>query len=519
MKDEDLNKITGAVVRAIDARLNKKPASYYSEAQVLRVDEKNGVAYVHIPGGVDETPVKLTIDAAKGDTVQIRVGEGSATIVGNQTAPPTDDKLAEEALQEAETAASGLQEIDEALENGDFDAAEISNVVTWYCMSTSNSSFNKATGYDWQTTIPTYTAGLYYWTKTVTTLDDGTEVETDPIFDLTAQAAAEADAIATSNGNHFWHNGTGVYVTKTANNASSGYATRIVSEGIQHTYNGNPLFTLSSSALTFNQSDGTTPMATYGSGGTTLYANGDKAAEFLTGGINLYDPSSTTYPAAQFLNSGAVIGKENAKHIIVDSTGIRGVQGSYDGMLLSFGGTNTQTTAKLQSALRSGSTNQATFEAQSTGSSTSIDIRATRSGVSDEYIWLYNSQYGRNIEIDTDQFVIDYYGNVTITNKLTTGALNNSVFDTSEVSLSQSNATAGTNYEITSTSGQTGTSKSGYYPLGVVGYSVATSGTYSRGAYLSAQSSGECTVKARIYANTSGTKNCTVTVLWLKTSV
>lgn len=305
MKDDKLNKIVNSIIKAIDERMQKKPKAYYTEAEVLRVDKNNGVAYVHIPGGVDETPVRLTIDANEGDTVQIRVGEGSATITGNRTAPPTDDKLAEEALQEAQNSAKGLQKIDEALENGDFESAELTNIVTMYCLSTSNSQFIPATGYDWQTTPPAYVSGLYYWTKTVTTLDDGTEIETDPIFDLTAQAAAEADAIAKSNDNHFWHDSTGVYVTKTANNAASGYATRLVSEGIQHTYNGNPLFTLSSSALTFNQSDGTTPMATYGSGGVYLYAGGAQAAQFTSSGITLNNGSSYKY--GEFKTNGLTI--------------------------------------------------------------------------------------------------------------------------------------------------------------------------------------------------------------------
>lgn len=305
MKDDKLNKIVNSIIKAIDERMQKKPKAYYTEAEVLRVDKNNGVAYVHIPGGVDETPVRLTIDANEGDTVQIRVGEGSATITGNRTAPPTDDKLAEEALQEAQNSAKGLQKIDEALENGDFESAELTNIVTMYCLSTSNSQFIKATGYDWQTTPPAYVSGLYYWTKTVTTMDDGTTIETDPIFDLTAQSAAEADAIAKSNDNHFWHDSSGVYVTKTANNAASGYATRLVSEGIQHTYNGNPLFTLSSSALTFYQSDGSTPMATYGSGGVYLYAGGAQAAQFTSSGITLNNGASYKY--GEFSTSGLTI--------------------------------------------------------------------------------------------------------------------------------------------------------------------------------------------------------------------
>lgn len=47
--------------------------------------------YVHIPGGVDETPVEMTISASPGDAVKVRVANGRAWVTGNQTAPPTDD--------------------------------------------------------------------------------------------------------------------------------------------------------------------------------------------------------------------------------------------------------------------------------------------------------------------------------------------------------------------------------------------------------------------------------------------
>lgn len=80
----------------------KKTTPYDSVATVTRVED--GVAWVHIAGGVDETPVKMTIDCKEGDEVQVRVGGGRAWIVGNATAPPTDDTLAIEAKKTAEIA-------------------------------------------------------------------------------------------------------------------------------------------------------------------------------------------------------------------------------------------------------------------------------------------------------------------------------------------------------------------------------------------------------------------------------
>lgn len=69
-----------------------KTHAYDTAATVVRVE--GGTAWVHIPGGVDETPVKLTVDAKQGDTVQVRVSGGRAFLVGNATAPPTDDTTA-----------------------------------------------------------------------------------------------------------------------------------------------------------------------------------------------------------------------------------------------------------------------------------------------------------------------------------------------------------------------------------------------------------------------------------------
>ena len=99
----------------------QKPAPYDTPAEVRRVED--GIAWVHIPGGVDETPVKLTIAARPGDTVQIRVGGGSAWLVGNASAPPTDDRAAEaadkKAVQAQETAKQAVDDAGRAKEAAD----------------------------------------------------------------------------------------------------------------------------------------------------------------------------------------------------------------------------------------------------------------------------------------------------------------------------------------------------------------------------------------------------------------
>lgn len=87
-----LNDIAKELTQTIKKSDDKKTSAYDTSATVTRVE--NGIAWVHIPGGVEETPVKLTVNAEAGDEVQIRVGGGSAWIVGNASAPPTDDALA-----------------------------------------------------------------------------------------------------------------------------------------------------------------------------------------------------------------------------------------------------------------------------------------------------------------------------------------------------------------------------------------------------------------------------------------
>lgn len=82
---------------------NKKTTSSLdTPATVTRIE--GDTAWVHMDGGVAETPVKRTIDAKIGDTVQVRSKGGQAWLTGNQTAPPTDDTKAVEADNKAKKA-------------------------------------------------------------------------------------------------------------------------------------------------------------------------------------------------------------------------------------------------------------------------------------------------------------------------------------------------------------------------------------------------------------------------------
>lgn len=90
------------LAKTITESPTKKPSAYDTQAEVRRVE--GNTAWVHIPGGIDETPVQLTTNAKKGDIVQVRVSGGRAWLYGNASAPPTDDTKANEANNKAVSA-------------------------------------------------------------------------------------------------------------------------------------------------------------------------------------------------------------------------------------------------------------------------------------------------------------------------------------------------------------------------------------------------------------------------------
>ena len=92
-----MDKLAKELKSQITAADERKPKAYDTQAEVVRIEDDT--AWVHIPGGVTETPVRLTINAKKGDMVNVHVANGAAWITGNSTNPPTDDSTAIELNQ------------------------------------------------------------------------------------------------------------------------------------------------------------------------------------------------------------------------------------------------------------------------------------------------------------------------------------------------------------------------------------------------------------------------------------
>ena len=96
-----LKQIQKDLVEALGAS-KPKTSGYDTEATVIRTEGQT--AWVHIPGGIDETPVAMTINSKRGDKVRVRVSGGTAWLIGNDSAPPTDDRKAIEAAAKADDA-------------------------------------------------------------------------------------------------------------------------------------------------------------------------------------------------------------------------------------------------------------------------------------------------------------------------------------------------------------------------------------------------------------------------------
>ena len=88
----------------------------------------------------DETPVQNTINCSEGETVQVRISNGSAFLVGNASAPPTDDTTANvahfvaeqadvKATEAIRTANAIVQTVREKVSIGDSNVAVLSSTM------------------------------------------------------------------------------------------------------------------------------------------------------------------------------------------------------------------------------------------------------------------------------------------------------------------------------------------------------------------------------------------------------
>lgn len=200
--------IENDIIEIIQKAANGKTKPFDTSAEVVR--EEGDLLFVHIPGGVEETPVKKTINAGVGDTVQVRVSDGRAWITGNATNPPTDDRRANvantkatEAKEEAVSAKVVAVKAEETANEAGAKAEEAEEAVgasittdTLHYLATSAGSGVTRNTPGWTTTIQSMTStNRYLWTYHTYHKASGQSVNTDPVITgvYGEQGAAGAD--------------------------------------------------------------------------------------------------------------------------------------------------------------------------------------------------------------------------------------------------------------------------------------------------------------------------------------
>lgn len=313
------------IMDAINAVSKNKTEPYDRRGEVKRIEGK--IAWVKLEGSDRETPVQMTIACEVGDTVQARIGGGSAWLTGNLTAPPTDDKKANQAISMVTNIAETVQEtVDEALE----DVSSVDDVTMEYCLSDSSSTFVQYG--DWSATMPTYVSGKYYWTRSVIEDDEGNVTYGEPRYSQDTQLSVETDIAFKSNNNHFWYDSSGAYVTTQNKNYATGSAVRITASGILQQVNGSTVSSWTNSGIAFYQSGDT--VASFGAGGVNLYGSGYLGASITYSGMDVYSSGSL---AASF-GSTVQIGATNGFNMYLQSRTLNfRYDGSTVGQLVSHG--------------------------------------------------------------------------------------------------------------------------------------------------------------------------------------
>ena len=214
-----LSKMARELQSIISETDSRKTKPFDSEAEVVKVEDD--YVYVHFAGGVDETPVRKTMDANVGDKVQVRVSSGKAWLIGNATAPPTDDKTANKALGQAATAFKSVKQLEDVVD------------------------------------------------QVTDEIDDISE----DLGDLGDYAEELSEALTSTN-NHFWvdDNTGAVYVSMADGDATQGYAMRHASSGIVLLKDSVPLTSWTGSGQLY-YSDGQL-VALYSSEGAIIGPNG-----------------------------------------------------------------------------------------------------------------------------------------------------------------------------------------------------------------------------------------------------
>lgn len=230
-----------------------------------------------IYSGVKETVSNTTRGIYLDKTGQMAIGDSTNYI---KYFKDTDGKYKLTISAEAIKMVASGKTLEEAIE--EVEATGISSVVVSYYQSTSSSQL---TGGSWSTTAPTWADGKYIWSKTVTTLKNGTTAESTPVCitgSKGATGAAGKDGVNGADGaaGKDGSNGIGVksiveeYYRSTSNTDQAGGSwSTTVPTWVDGTY----IWTRSTITYTDNTTSTTKPVCVTGAKGATGEAGKDGA--------------------------------------------------------------------------------------------------------------------------------------------------------------------------------------------------------------------------------------------------
>ena len=230
-----------------------------------------------IYSGVKKTVGNTTRGIYLDKTGQMAIGDSTNYI---KYFKDTDGKYKLNISAEAIKMVASGKTLEEAIE--EVEATGISSVVVSYYQSTSSSQLK---GGSWSTTAPTWADGKYIWSKTVTTLKNGTTTESTPVCITGSKGstgaagkdgANGADGAAGKDGS----NGIGVksiveeYYRSTSNTGQAGGSwSTTVPTWVDGTY----IWTRSTITYTDNTTSTTKPVCVTGAKGSTGAAGKDGA--------------------------------------------------------------------------------------------------------------------------------------------------------------------------------------------------------------------------------------------------
>ena len=136
--------------------------------------------------------------------------------------------------------------------------------------------------------------------------DDGNETYGEPRYSQDTQLSVETDVAFKSNNNHFWHDSSGAYVTTTNKSYSTGSAVRITASGILQQVNGSTVSSWTNSGISFYQ-------------GTDGYGNPKMAASFGSSGVDLYSGGTSVASFGSTARIGVVA--SDTFNVTIDSNG------------------------------------------------------------------------------------------------------------------------------------------------------------------------------------------------------